>query len=292
MPSRSKVVLITGCSSGIGRATALRLAAANHHVYATARKPEQLRELAEHGCRTLALDVTDEASTSAAVAVVEQAHGAVDVLVNNAGYSQSGAIEAVSLDRIRAQFETNVFGAVRLIQLVMPAMRARRAGTIINLSSMGGKLVFPGGGFYHASKYAIEAISDALRFEARGFGIDVVLIEPGLIKSGFSEAAVSTMQSAASVYDEFHAAVARATKESYERGPLAKLAGRPDDVAKVIEKAIAARRPRARYVVSPSGKLLLAQRKLLSDRLWDWFLRTSFPTPGEAKKLASGKSGA
>src|SRR3954451_14708409 len=173
-------VLITGCSSGIGRATAERLAGAGWDVYAPARKPETLSELEARGCRTLALDVTDEASMRAAVEAVEGEHGAVGALVNNAGYSQSGAIETVPMEKVRAQFETNVFGLVRLCQLVLPGMRRQRAGRIVNLSSMGGKLVFPGGGFYHATKYAVEAISDALRFEVKGFGIGVVLVEPGL----------------------------------------------------------------------------------------------------------------
>jgi NADP-dependent 3-hydroxy acid dehydrogenase YdfG len=283
--SSAKVVLITGCSSGIGRATALRLAAAGHTVYATARRPDAIADLEASGCRLLALDVCDEASMAAAVKVVEAQHGAVDVLVNNAGYSQSGAVEAVPLERVRKQFETNVFGLVRLTQLVLPGMRRQRRGRIVNLSSMGGRLVFPGGGFYHATKYAVEAISDALRFEVRGFGVQVVLIEPGLIRTAFSEAAVDSMDAPASgddAYAAFHAAVARATKESYEKGPLARLAGEADDVARAIEKAITVARPRARYTVSGSAKLLLAQRALLSDRVWDAFLRTSFPTPGQA----------
>lgn len=276
----ARVVLITGCSSGIGKATALRLAAAGHTVYATARRPAAIAELADRGCRLLALDVCDAASMDAAVTTIEAEHGAVDVLVNNAGFSQSGAIEAVPIDRVRAQFETNVFGVVQLTQRVLPAMRRRRRGRIINLSSMGGRLVFPGGGYYHATKYAIEAISDALRFELRGFGIQVVLIEPGLIRTNFGEAASGSIDAPADpAYAAFHAAVARATKESYETGPLARLAGEADDVARAIEKAILTSRPRARYSVSASAKLLLAQRALLSDRLWDLFLRSSFPTP-------------
>ncbi len=281
----SKVVLITGCSSGIGKATALRLAGQGHTVYATARKLAAIAELEQHGCRPLALDVCDEASMTAAVRHVEAAHGAVDVLVNNAGYSQSGAIEAVPIERVRAQFETNVFGLVRLTQLVLPGMRRRRAGRIINLSSMGGRLVFPGGGFYHATKYAVEAISDALRFEVRGFGVQVVLIEPGLIRTNFSEAALGSMDAPAGpdpAYDGFHDAVAKATKESYEKGPLARLAGEADDVARAIEKAITTARPRARYSITASAKLLLAQRAVLSDRLWDAFLRGNFPSPGAA----------
>lgn len=280
----SKAVLITGCSSGIGRAAALRLAAAGYPVYATARRPESIADLADQGCQLLPLDVCDERSMAAAVSAVEAAHGAVGVLINNAGYSQSGAVEAVPLDRVRAQFETNVFGLARLTQLALPGMRAQRWGKVVNISSMGGRLVFPGGGYYHATKYAVEAISDALRFEVRGFGVDVILVEPGLIRTSFSQAALATMDPPSSpaghVYADFHATVARATKESYEKGPLARLAGSADDVAAVIEKAIAARRPRARYTVSASAKLLLAQRALLSDRAWDAFLRTSFPSPG------------
>ena len=280
----SKSVLVTGCSSGIGKATAGFLAQRGYKVWATARKRESLKELEGLGCRTLSLDVLDERSMEAAVRAVEAEDGAVGVLVNNAGYSQSGAIEAVPIERVRAQFETNVFGLVRLTQIALPKMRAQRWGRIINLSSMGGKLVFPGGGFYHATKYAVEAISDALRFEVRGFGVSVVLVEPGLIKSGFSEAALSGMEGvgrAEDPYATFHEAVAKATKESYEKGPLARLAGTPEDVAKAIHKAIEADKPKARYTVSGSAKLLLTQRKLLSDRSWDRFLRATFPSPGE-----------
>src|SRR5215212_7492856 len=185
MTTPSRTVLITGCSSGIGRATAERLARSGNVVYATARRPESIADLEQAGCRTLALDVTDEASMQAAVRTVEEAEGAVGVLVNNAGYSQSGAVESVPMDDVRRQFETNVFGLVRMCQLVLPGMRAQGWGRIVNLSSMGGRFTFPGGGYYHATKHAVEAISDALRFEVRGFGIDVVIVEPGLIRTGF-----------------------------------------------------------------------------------------------------------
>ncbi len=193
MAEPSKAVLVTGCSSGIGHATALRLARSGWTVYASARRPETLAELADAGCRILALDVTDEDSMRAAVAAVEQAEGAVGVLINNAGYSQSGAIETVPIEAVRRQFETNVLGLIRLTQLVLPRMRAQRWGKIVNLGSMGGRLTFPGGGCYHATKYALEAISDALRFELRGFGIDVVLLEPGLITTEFGAAATASM---------------------------------------------------------------------------------------------------
>jgi NAD(P)-dependent dehydrogenase (short-subunit alcohol dehydrogenase family) len=250
-------------------------------VYATARRPDDMAGLQDAGCRTLALDVTDEASMAAAVQAIETTHGAVDVLVNNAGYSQSGAVEAVPLDRVRAQFETNVFGLLRLTQLVLPAMRRRRQGTIVNLSSMGGKLVFPGGGIYHATKYAIEALSDALRFEVAGFGIRVVLVEPGLIRTGFSDAALGAMRGVGDgVYGGFHAAVGRTTANAYSQGLSARLAGTPDDVARVIEQAVTARRPKTRYRVTASATLFLALRRVLGDRGWDRFLRGVYPSPG------------
>lgn len=277
----SKVVLITGCSSGIGAATARRLARKGWRVYATARRADAIAALREDGCETLALDVTDEASMQAAVSAVAAREGAVGVLINNAGYSQSGALETLSLDAVRRQFETNTFGALRMAQLVLPGMRAQGWGKIVNVSSMGGKLTFPGGGAYHASKHALEALSDALRFEVRGFGVDVVVVEPGLIRTGFAEAAERAMEAAPpGPYGAFNAAVVTATKTVYERGPLAVLGGPPDAVAKVIMRALAARRPKARYTVTASADLLLTQRRLMSDAAWDGFLRGNFPSPG------------
>ena len=184
---------------------------------------------------------------SAAVRAVEEAEGAVGALVNNAGYSQSGAVEDVPMDEVRRQFETNVFGLVRMCQLALPGMRRQGYGRIVNVSSMGGRLTFPGGGFYHATKYAVEAISDALRFEVRGFGVGVAIIEPGLITTDFGNIASASVAEAtdhAGPYAEFNATVASTTKEIYEEGPMRRLGGGPDAVAKVIEKAITARRPR------------------------------------------------
>ena len=281
-----RAVLVTGCSSGIGRATAVRLAAASRRngwtVWASARRKDKLRDLEAAGCRTIDLDVDDEDSMTRAVQAVEAEHGAVGILVNNAGYAQPGAIEAVPMDRVRRQFETNVFGLVRLTQLALPRMRAQGWGRIVNLSSMGGKLVFPGVGYYHATKYAVEAISDALRFEVRGFGIDVVLIEPGFIRSGFGDATAGEMVAdGGEAYGEFHQAMKKASRDLYEKGLLARLSGVPEDVARTIERAITTRRPRARYTVSASATLLLAQRALLTDRLWDGFMRSSYPSPGQ-----------
>ena len=281
MAGTSKAVLITGCSTGIGRATAEHLARSGHSVYATARRPESIEDLKNVGCKTLALDVNDEASMSAAVSAVEEAEGAVGALVNNAGYSQSGALETIGLDDVRRQFETNVFGLLRMCQLVLPGMRRQGGGRIVNVSSMGGKLTFPGGGIYHATKYAVEAMSDAMRFEVQGFGIDVVVIEPGLIKSNFAETAVGSVSHEDGPYAEFNTAVSAVTAGAYE-GPLGRLGGGPEAVAKAIEKAITAKRPRARYPVTASARVLMTQRKLLPDRAWDAVVASSFPRPGRS----------
>jgi NAD(P)-dependent dehydrogenase (short-subunit alcohol dehydrogenase family) len=283
MAERSRVVLISGCSSGIGRASALRLAGSGWSVYATARRPETLAELEQAGARTLALDVTEEQSMAAAVEQITAREGAIDALVNNAGYSQSGAIETVPLDAVRRQFETNVFGLVRLTQLVLPGMRERGAGRIVNVGSMGGRLTFPGGGYYHATKYALEAISDALRFELRGFGIDVILLEPGLITTEFGEAANASMaaveSSADDPYAHFNATVGAVTKGAYD-GPMRALGGGPEKVAKTIERVLTRARPPARVTITPSAKMLIGTRRLLPDRAWDAAMRRQFPAPG------------
>ncbi|KAB7756362.1 oxidoreductase [Mycolicibacterium mucogenicum] len=275
------VVLITGCSSGIGEATAADLVAHGHTVYATARRPETLKALADKGCHTLALDVTKEESMAAAVAAVEDEAGSIDVLVNNAGYSQSGAVESIPLDNIRKQFETNVFGLIRMSQLVLPGMRAAGSGRIINIGSMGGKLTFPGGGIYHATKYAVEAISDAMRFEVQGFGVQIVLIEPGLITTGFADTAVGSVDGLNDgPYAEFNSRVGTVTADIYA-GSVAKfLGGKPDSVAEVVRKAIEAKRPKARYTVTPSATLSILQRQLTPDKFWDLAMRAQFPVPG------------
>ncbi|MGD1056762.1 MAG: oxidoreductase [Solirubrobacteraceae bacterium] len=287
MAEPSKAVLITGCSSGIGRASALRLARSGWTVYASARRLESIAELQSAGCHTLALDVADEDSMRAAVDTVEQAEGAIGVLINNAGYSQSGAIETVPMEAVRRQFETNVFGLVQLTQLVLPKMRAQHWGKVVNLGSMGGRLTFPGGGYYHATKYALEAISDALRFELRGFGIDVILLEPGLITTEFGEAATASMTdiegtdgdgSDASPYGHFNATVGAVTAGAYD-GPMRHFGAGPERVAKVIERAITRSHPPARITITPSAKVLLATRRVLSDRAWDAAMRAQFPQP-------------
>jgi NAD(P)-dependent dehydrogenase (short-subunit alcohol dehydrogenase family) len=281
----SKAVLITGCSTGIGRATAEHLAEKGHTVYATARRPETISDLEAKGCKTLALDVTDEASMRAAVDQVVAEQGAVGALVNNAGYSLSGAIETVDLDDVRRQFETNVFGLIRMCQLALPRMREQGWGRIVNISSMGANFVFPGGGIYHGTKYAVDAISDALRFEVKAFGVDVVIVQPGLIKTEFGNTAADQVTEAEGdgPYAHFNAVVAKRTKEVYEDGPLAKLGGGPETVARAVEKAITAKKPGIRIRVTPSAHLAINQRRMMTQGMWDAMLRTQFPQPGKSR---------
>ena len=275
----SKAILITGCSTGIGRATAERLARAGHPVYATARRVESLAGLEAAGCTLLALDVTDEDSMQAAVARVVADHGAVGALVNNAGYSASGAIETVSPEDLRRQFETNVFGLMRMSQLVLPGMREQGAGRIVNVSSMGANFTFPGGGVYHATKYAVEAISDALRFEVKGFGVQVVIVQPGLIRTEFAATAAAETDAGDGPYAAFNAAVVKSTKDVYEKGPMARLGGGPEAVAKTIEEALTTDKPKIRYRVTPSAHLLITLRRSMTGGLWDRFLATQFSPP-------------
>jgi NADP-dependent 3-hydroxy acid dehydrogenase YdfG len=275
----SKAVLITGCSTGIGYTTAEHLAEQGWKVYATARRPETIDALKQKGCETLALDVMDEESMKAAVDAVTVAEGAVGVLINNAGYSQSGAVESVPMESVRRQFETNVFGLIRMSQLVLPGMREQGWGKIVNLGSMGGKMTFPGGGLYHATKYAVEALCDAMRFEVKGFGVDVILIEPGFITTNFDQtAAGAATETAGGAYEKFNRAVAKATEGAYH-GPLAKLGAGPEAVAKTIAGAIGSSRPKARYPVTLSAHLLINQRRFTPDPLWDLFMKVQFPQP-------------
>ncbi len=271
-------ILVTGCSSGIGRATALRLARSTRPVWATARRTADLVDLAAAGAHVAALDVTDETSMRAAVDLVVDRHGPIGGLVNNAGYGEYGPVEEVPLDALRRQFETNVFGLVRLCQLVLPGMRERGAGRIVNVSSMGGRLTLPGGGAYHASKYAVEALSDALRFEVRGFGVAVSLVEPGPVHTAFAEEATASPPERGGPYAQFRTGVARRNATSYAR-PDARGTSSPEDVAAVIERALGAARPRARYVVGGVARSLVAARAALPDAVWDRIMRAQYPTP-------------
>ena len=282
---RLQPVLITGCSSGIGRAAALSLHRAGFTVYATARRTETLTDLSSRGLRTLALDVTDEESMTQAVAAVEAEAGAVGVVINNAGYGLYGPVEQLPMAEIRRQFETNFFGLVRLTQLVLPGMRRRGRGRILNVSSMGGRITLPGGAFYHASKYAVEALSDALRMEAAQFGIDVVLIEPGPVKTPWNDVAAGSLATAADgpaadgdAYREYKAAVGASFGKA-QAGLFGRLGSTPEDIAKVITQAVTARRPRARYLINPVAKSLVAMNRVLPARAYDSVLRRQYGLP-------------
>ena len=276
---RHDPVLISGCSSGIGAATAEALALAGHTVYATARKKETLAGLEAVGCHALALDVTSEDSLVAAVRVVEAEHGRVGTLVNNAGYGEYGPIEETDLERVRAMFETNVFGLARLTQLVLPAMRRSRAGRIINIGSMGGRITFPVGGFYHATKYAVEAISDALRVEVKPFGIDVILVEPGLVRTNFESRVSESLEvgnrphGADTAYADLLAANDKNTTSGYANDLMAT---GPEAVAAVIVKAVDSPRPRSRYVVTSAAKVMINLRRFGGDRVWDAAMRKQY----------------
>jgi NAD(P)-dependent dehydrogenase (short-subunit alcohol dehydrogenase family) len=272
----SKAILITGCSTGIGRATAELLSEQGHNVYATARRIESLDGLDR--CKKLALDVTDESSMKAAVAAIEEAEGAVGALVNNAGFGLHGAFEETPIDEVRRQFETNVIGLVHLTQMVLPGMRAQRWGRIVNISSMGGKVTFPGGAFYHGTKHALEAMSDVMRFELRPFGIDVVVVEPGLIRTNFGTTATDTVTHADGPYRKFNESLEKTITGAYE-GPMSRLSAGPEVVAKKIAKAVTARRPKTRYIVPGNIRTLLLLRRMLPDRAYDAALRTQYKPP-------------
>jgi NADP-dependent 3-hydroxy acid dehydrogenase YdfG len=277
--TRHDPILITGCSSGIGAAAATALVRAGHTVYATARRIEVLTDLEKLGCHPLALDVTSEESMVAAVKAVEAQHGKVGTLINNAGLATYGPIEESDLEPVRAMFETNVFGLARLSQLVLPAMRHARSGRIVNIGSMGGRITFPVGGFYHATKYAVEAISDVLRVEVKPFGIDVILVEPGLIRTNFEKQVNESLEVGAAArdtgtaYADMLAANEKSTTGSYANDFMAT---GPEAVAAVIVRAVESSRPRARYVVTPAAKAMINLRRFGGDRVWDRTMRKRF----------------
>jgi NAD(P)-dependent dehydrogenase (short-subunit alcohol dehydrogenase family) len=270
-------VLITGCSSGVGAATARRFLRAGHPVYATARRPAALTDLVQAGAVALPLDLTDEASMRSAVKTVEADHGSVGILVNNAAYGQHGAVETVPLEQVRRQFETNVFGPIRLTQLALPAMRARRSGRVINVSAMGSHFSLPGTGTLHASKHALDAVSDSLRLELRPFGVAVILIEPGPIRTAFKDTANATFPAATGPgeYGELHRQVAARLDRAY-RGGVGSFALSADTVARTILRAARATRPSARYPVGVMSRTLVMLTRLLPDVALDGITRAQF----------------
>ncbi|MFJ5458914.1 oxidoreductase [Pectobacterium sp. CHL-2024] len=266
----AKVSLVTGASSGIGQATALRLKALGHTVYAAARRVDRMKNLADACIHTLAMDVTDDASMQAGINDILKKSGRIDVLINNAGYGSYGALEEVSPDEAREQFNVNIFGAVRLIQLVLPHMRAQRSGTIVNISSMGGKMYTPLGGWYHGTKFALEAISDCLRLEVKPFGIDVVIVEPGGIKTEWGSIAANKLRDVSGTGP--YAPQAGAMSESMIGEANSKRLSPPEVIADTIARAVSARRPKTRYAVGFSAKPMIFLRGLLSDRTFDWLI--------------------
>ena len=266
-----RVVLITGASSGIGFQAARDLARAGHTVYAGARRVERMRPLRALGVTPVALDVTDQDACTGVVETIMAEQGRIDVLVNNAGYGSFGAVEDVDLTEARRQIEVNVLGLAALTRAVLPHMRARRSGTIINMSSMGGRLVTFMGGWYHATKYAVEALSDALRMEVADFGIDVVLIEPGAIRTDWGTIAADHLEDSArgGAYEEAAGRTAASMRRLYASRRLSD----PQVVVRAIRRAVEARRPRTRYLVGLGAKPLVAARALLPTRLFDRIMR-------------------
>jgi NAD(P)-dependent dehydrogenase (short-subunit alcohol dehydrogenase family) len=267
----ARIALVTGASSGIGAATARRLLGDGYIVYAAARRMDRMQGLADAGARLLSLDLTEDDSIVAAVDAIRQVGGRLDVLINNAGYGSYGALEDVPLTEARRQFEVNVFGLARLIQLVTPMMRAQRAGTIVNITSIGGKMHEPMGSWYHATKFAVEGLSDCLRMELAPFGIHVVIVEPGSIRTEWSGIAQQGLLacSGTSAYAEHAHAHARMLASSETSAGVSS----PDVVARTIVRALEARRPRTRYATGGGARTILFLRRMLSDRAFDALMR-------------------
>ncbi|MBA3461129.1 MAG: SDR family oxidoreductase [Deltaproteobacteria bacterium] len=276
-----KTVLITGATAGIGRMTALHLAKLGHHVIASGRKVAELAKLKEEAgslkLDTLVLDVTSQSSIAAAVESVDQltAGKGVDVLVNNAGFGVLGPTSEIDDAEMRRQYDTNVFGLMAVTRAFLPKMRERRSGRIINVSSVGGRITLPFFGVYNSTKYAVESLSDALRYELRPFGIDVSLIEPGVIRTNFEATAVGNL----SQFDATPYAQAVAKYEQMSK-TADRFASNPIVIAKAIARAVNARRPAARYVAPRSTNMVIWMRAVLPTRVWDWAMRkVAFLTP-------------
>ena len=267
----NKVILLTGASSGIGYDTAVALAQQGHKVYAAARRVERMEPLRQYGIVPLKMDVTDEASMQEGVKTLLDTEGRIDVLINNAGYGYFGAVENVPMDDARNQLEVNVFGLARLCQLVLPTMRAQHSGRIINTASVAGRSVFYYGGWYHVSKYAVESLSDAMRMELKPFGIDVVIIEPGAIKTNWGIIAADHLieSSKGTAYEQTGTMMANNLRNMY----LSNTISDPAVVRKAIVRAVNARRPCTRYRIGRMANAIVFFHWLLPTRWWDAFLR-------------------
>jgi NAD(P)-dependent dehydrogenase (short-subunit alcohol dehydrogenase family) len=269
-----KTALITGASSGIGEATALHLAELGFTVYASARRVDRMTDLADRGIRTRSVDVSDDDSMVALVEAVIADTGRIDVLVNNAGYGLYGALEDVPIDEARRQFEVNVFGLARMTQLVLPQMRAQRDGYIVNISSMGGKIWEPLGSWYHASKFAVEGLSDSLRVEVAEFGIKVVIIEPGTIRSEWSGIAADNLEAISAKTP--YAGLAKLVGAGIRAADRLPIASGPEVVAEVIAKAVQDPKPRTRYPAGGGARGILLAERILPDRGFDRFIQLSY----------------
>ena len=267
----AKTVLITGASSGIGEETVKRLMTAGYTVYAGARRLDRMKSLADAGARLLALDVTDDGSMTAAVKTVLQEAGRIDVLINNAGYGSYGALEDVPTEEARRQFDVNIFGLARLTQLVLPAMRAQRSGRIVNISSIGGKFGEPFGCWYHATKFAVEGLSDSLRMELHPFGIDVVVVQPGAAHTEWSRIAQDSLIKYSS--DGPYGKAASAHAKMMEAGHQGSIPAPPAVVARTIVQAVQSRKPKTRYATGGLAGTMLFLRRVLSDRAFDAMFR-------------------
>ncbi|HYA52048.1 MAG TPA: oxidoreductase [Streptosporangiaceae bacterium] len=273
----AKVALVTGGSSGIGEATALKLHELGYTTYAAARRVQRMEHLTKAGIRPLAMDVTDEESLQSGVKHILDEQGRIDVLVNAAGYGSYGAIEDVPLSEARGQFEVNVFGAARLTQLVLPHMRDQHSGTIINITSMGGKIYTPLGGWYHATKFALEALSDCLRMEVKPFGINVVVIEPGGIQTEWPGIAADKLKKASS--GGSYTKQADAVAASLTSDATARRSSPPTLIADTVGKAVTTRRPRTRYAVGYGARPIIFMHDVLPDRAFDAFIRRATGVP-------------
>ena len=262
-----KVILITGASSGIGYETALRLLKDGYIVYGAARRLEKMQSLVDAGGHALEMDVTDQHSVVNAVKRIHDEQKRIDILFNNAGYAIYGSIEDTNLADARRQFEVNLFGLAAVTKEVLPVMRKQQSGLIINTSSIGGKIFTPLGAWYHASKHALEGWSDCLRLEVKQFGIDVVIIEPGIIATEFDAVMFQPMldRSGKGPYGQLTGLVARATKATYEK----RNASPATVIAEVVAKAINAKNPKTRYIAGKMARPILFARKYLSDRLFE-----------------------
>ncbi len=270
----SKTIVITGASSGMGKDFALHLLKKGHTVYGLARRVEKMKDIEEAGGKAIAMDVTDEAQIQAAVDQILKEQGKIDVLINNAGYAVYGTVEEVPIDKARRQFEVNLFGLASLTQKVIPGMREKKSGTIINISSMGGKMYTPMGAWYHATKHALEGWSDCLRVELHPFNVDIVIIEPGGIATEFGNVFQENLQGDAEKgpYADALTKIIKATSEMNEKNQLSP----PSVITKLIDKAVHSKKPKTRYVAGAFAKPLMFMRKYLGDRTFDKVLRSQF----------------